>query len=236
MTAKSAPVSHDKAHPASGDPVDRPADSRVHGQLFVISAPSGTGKTSLVTALLARQKQLKVSVSHTTRAPRQGEVDGEHYHFVTQQDFLERQAAGAFLESADVFGNLYGTCSDWVDEQIKGGIDVILEIDWQGAAQVRRLRPETRSIFILPPSLTVLESRLRNRKSDADDVVAKRLGKASSEMTHYPEYDYLIVNDDFDTALEALAAVFLAERHSLARQAPALADILSNLCGANTGH
>ncbi|GAA3962178.1 guanylate kinase [Allohahella marinimesophila] len=232
MTAAPAPVSHDKASSAFGGETGH----RVRGQLFVVSAPSGAGKTSLVTALLKREQRLKVSISHTTRKPRQGEVDGVHYHFVSREDFIERQADGAFLESADVFGNLYGTCSDWVDEQLQAGIDVILEIDWQGAAQVRRLRPETRSIFILPPSLAALESRLRNRKLDADDVIAKRLGKASSEMAHYPEYDYLIVNDDFDTALDALSAVFLAERHSLARQAPALADILNDLCGADGDH
>lgn len=205
--------------------------SLVRGQLFIISAPSGAGKTSLVTALLKADERLRVSISHTTRPPRPSEVEGVHYHFTDREAFVARQGAGEFLESADVFGNLYGTSADWVDDQLNEGTDVILEIDWQGAAQIRKLRPETRSVFILPPSLDELRSRLKGRGQDADDVIEDRLQKASSEMSHYPEYDYLVVNDSFDTALASLAALFVAERHTLPRQTPALAEQLANLCG-----
>src|SRR5690606_37233238 len=165
------------------------------GTLFTISAPSGAGKTSLVKALLDQgDGQLCVSVSHTTRGKRPGEIDGVNYHFVDRDTFLQMREAGTFLESAEVFGNLYGTSSVWVQEQLDKGMDVILEIDWQGAAQVRRLIP-TKSIFILPPSLETLEQRLTGRGQDDAETIAKRMQQARNEISHYGDADYLVIND-----------------------------------------
>ena len=187
------------------------------GTLFIISAPSGAGKTSLVNALLQRLDGVRVSVSHTTRPQRPGEVDGVNYHFVERAQFETMLEAGDFLESAEVFGNYYGTSQRWVEQTLAGGTDVILEIDWQGAQQVRRLLPAV-SIFILPPGREVLEQRLRGRGQDAPEVIARRLAEAVSEMSHYAEADYLIINDRFDTALDELAAVVSGERLRLPRQ------------------
>lgn len=178
------------------------------GTLYIVSAPSGAGKTSLVKALLDAQPQVRVSVSHTTRPMRPGEVDGVNYHFVTREAFLERLQQGEFLEHAEVFGNLYGTSQHWVEQTLDQGYDLILEIDWQGAQQVRRLMPQAKSIFILPPTQEALRQRLTNRGQDSDDVIEKRMREAVSEMTHYVEYDYLVINDDFAHALIDLQAIF----------------------------
>ncbi|MCH2338784.1 guanylate kinase [Pseudomonas sp. NPDC047963] len=182
------------------------------GTLYIVSAPSGAGKTSLVKALLDAQPQVRVSVSHTTRPMRPGEVDGVNYHFVSREEFLERLEHDEFLEHAEVFGNLYGTSQRWLEQTLSEGFDLILEIDWQGAQQVRRLMPQAKSIFILPPSQEALRQRLTNRGQDSDDVIEKRMREAVSEMTHYVEYDYLVINDDFAHALIDLQAIFRANQ------------------------
>lgn len=199
------------------------------GNLFTISAPSGAGKTSLVNALLPALDGVQVSVSHTTRAKRPGEIEGVNYHFVALGEFLHMLEQGDFLESAEVFGNRYGTSQRWVKETLAAGTDVILEIDWQGAEQVRRLMPEMVSIFILPPSRAALEQRLMQRGQDSADVIAKRMAAAIDEMSHYAEADFLIVNDDFATALTELRAVFLGQRLRLARQQTRHAALLIEL-------
>ena len=199
------------------------------GILFIIAAPSGAGKTSLVRELVGQTRDMIVSVSHTTRSPRPGEEDGVNYHFVTEKAFLERMERGDFLEHAQVFDNYYGTSQHWVEEQLDAGKDVILEIDWQGARQVRRIMPECIGIFILPPSRQTLEERLRARGQDSEDVIARRMQAAKSEISHYGEFDYLVVNDDFETALDDLAAI-IRDRHSTtAEQSPKLASLLAEL-------
>lgn len=183
------------------------------GTLYTISAPSGAGKTSLVNALLALgDPALCVSVSHTTRTMRPGEQHGVNYHFVARDQFLVMRDAGDFLESAEVFGNLYGTSRLWVQEQLDQGMDVILEIDWQGAEQVRKLIKPVKSIFILPPSLTTLQDRLTNRGQDDEATIAGRMQLAKNEISHYGEADYLVINDQFDSALDDLRAIVRAAR------------------------
>lgn len=182
------------------------------GTLYIVSAPSGAGKTSLVKALLDAQPQVRVSVSHTTRPMRPGEVDGVNYHFVSREEFQERLEQNELLEHAEVFGNLYGTSQRWVEQTLDDGYDLILEIDWQGAQQVRRLMPQAKSIFILPPTQEALRQRLTNRGQDSDDVIEQRMREAVSEMTHYVEYDYLVINDDFAHALIDLQAIFRANQ------------------------
>ncbi len=182
------------------------------GTLYIVSAPSGAGKTSLVKALLDAQPQVRVSVSHTTRPMRPGEVDGVNYHFVSREEFLERLEHGEFLEHAEVFGNLYGTSQRWLEQTLDEGYDPILEIDWQGAQQVRQVMPQAKSIFILPPTQEALRQRLTNRGQDSDEVIEKRMREAVSEMTHYVEYDYLVINDDFTHALIDLQAIFRANQ------------------------
>lgn len=199
------------------------------GNLFTISAPSGAGKTSLVNALLPTLSDVQVSVSHTTRAKRPGETEGVNYHFVDMREFLRMLEHGDFLEAAEVFGNRYGTSQRWVKETLAKGIDVILEIDWQGAEQVRRLLPETISIFILPPSRSALEQRLNGRGQDSAEVIQKRMSAAINEMSHYPEADYVIINDDFQTALSELRAIFIAERLRLDSQKIRHSDLLRDL-------
>ena len=199
------------------------------GNLYTISAPSGAGKTSLVNALLPTLSGVRVSVSHTTRAQRPGEIDGVNYHFVTPDAFERMLEQGDFLESAEVFGNRYGTSQRWVEETLAAGTDVILEIDWQGAAQVRRLLPETISIFILPPSRAALEQRLNQRGQDPAEVIARRMAQAISEMEHYAEADYIVVNDQFDTALTELRAILVSARLGLNRQQLRLQSLLSEL-------
>ena len=184
------------------------------GTLYTISAPSGAGKTSLVHALLKDNQDplLCVSVSHTTRARRPGEVDGVNYHFVSKDVFVAMQEQNEFLESAQVFGNLYGTSQDWVQSQLDQGIDVILEIDWQGADQVRSRISTNKSIFILPPSLQCLLERLTNRAQDDVDTITRRMREAKDEISHYNAADYLVINDNFDSALEDLRAIIRASR------------------------
>ena len=182
------------------------------GSLYVIAAPSGAGKTSLVNALVEKTRDIQVSVSHTTRKPRPGEVDGEHYHFVTEREFIELRSAGAFLESAKVFDHFYGTSKAHINETLVRGTDVILEIDWQGARQVKEAMHEVVSVFILPPSQTALRERLTQRGQDDESIINRRMQDAVDEMSHYDEFDYLVFNDDFDHALESLSAIFAARR------------------------
>ena len=189
------------------------------GLLFVVSAASGTGKTSLVKALLERVNNLHVSVSHTTRGQRPGELDGVHYHFSNKDDFLNLVNEGGFIEYAEVFGNYYGTAQATVKEQLAKGHDVLLEIDWQGAQQVRRLFPESKQIFILPQSQFDLRERLSNRGTDAVDVIEHRLSCAVEDMQQYSNFDYIIINDDFNKALHDLEAVIIANRLVLSQQA-----------------
>lgn len=199
------------------------------GTLYTISAPSGAGKTSLVSALLSQgDKRLCVSVSHTTRAKRPGETDGVNYHFVSREEFLDMRQAGTFLESAEVFGNLYGTSALWVQAQLSGGMDVILEIDWQGADQVRQ-QIDTKSIFILPPSLQTLQQRLDNRGQDDQTTIDRRMQQARDEISHYGAADYLVINDDFDTALQDLSAIVRAARLEQAQQLNNRGDLLRSL-------
>ncbi|MAX52406.1 MAG: guanylate kinase [Methylophaga sp.] len=199
------------------------------GNLFIVAAPSGAGKTSLVNALISQHAEIKLSVSHTTRPPREGEVNGKDYHFVDQQTFSAMRDAGKFLESATVFDNSYGTSSDTVKSLLADGFDVILEIDWQGAQQVRNNFPQAIGIFILPPSKATLEQRLRNRGQDNEDVIARRMLDAENEISHYVEFDYIIVNDDFEQALTSLSSIIVAQRHSLAIQKNSQADLITEL-------
>ncbi len=201
------------------------------GTLYIISAPSGAGKTSLVKALVDTVPGLAISVSHTTRPRRVGETDGVDYHFVTAEAFEAMVADDAFLEHARVFDNAYGTARQAVVRQLEADTDVILEIDWQGAQQVRAAMPEAVSIFILPPSRQELERRLRGRGEDAEAVIARRMGDAVSEMSHYDEYEYLVVNDAFGHALEELVAVVRARRLRLDAQRRRLAPNLRDLLG-----
>ena len=205
--------------------------SRDRGRLFVIAAPSGAGKTSLVKALLARKPELRVSVSHTTRAKRATEEHGREYYFVTVPEFRERVARGEFLEHAQVFDNYYGTGRKPVDDQLAQGRNVILEIDWQGARLVRAAMPECSSIFILPPSRRALEERLRNRQTDSDDVIDRRLRDAVGDMSHWNEFDYVVVNDDFERAVADLGRIVEGQGQDLDAHRNALAPLLRNLLG-----
>ena len=201
------------------------------GILYTVSAPSGAGKTSLVSALLERDPQVRVSVSHTTRSKRPGEVDGVNYHFVDEGHFTDMLKRTEFLEHARVFGNLYGTSQLWVEEQLRAGIDVILEIDWQGAEQVKRLLPATQAIFIVPPSRATLLQRLTARGQDQPEVIEGRMAQAVEEMSHYIESDYLLVNDDFEVALAQLEAILSCHRVRMPRQVQELSELLKNLLG-----
>lgn len=202
------------------------------GTLYVLSAPSGAGKTSLVAAILAEDPQLCVSVSHTTRAMRPGEEDGVNYHFVPVETFQQMIREARFLEHAEVFGNYYGTSGDWVDEQLAAGRDVILEIDWQGAQQIRHLRPDCVSVFIAPPSLPTLRERLSGRGQDVPEVIERRLHEAAEECSHYPEYDYLVINDDFELAKQQLLAIVASERLRIAPQQQRHEALLRSLVSA----
>lgn len=191
------------------------------GTLYIVSAPSGAGKSSLINALLAEKRDwtVQVSISHTTRAPRVGETDGEHYHFVDVADFKQLIAENAFFEWAEVFGNYYGTSRVTIEQALAQGIDVMLDIDWQGARQVRKMMPQAKGIFILPPSRNELETRLNKRGQDSAEIIAKRMAQAQSEMSHYSEYDYLIINDDFATATQEFSAIVKAQRNEQCKQA-----------------
>lgn len=199
------------------------------GTLYVISAPSGAGKTSLVKALLDSSKDLTVSVSHTTRQMRPGEEDGVNYHFINHDEFQNMLGNADFLEHAEVFGNYYGTSKSWVEQQLAGGRDVILEIDWQGAAQVRKLMPETVGIFILPPSRAALQERLTGRGQDTEDVIEMRMAQAREEMSHHVEYDYLVINDQFDTALQQLKSIIDSQRLRIRRQLECQSALIKDL-------
>ena len=205
------------------------------GSLFIVSAPSGAGKTSLVRALLDHTPGLMVSVSHTTRPIRPGELDGDDYRFVSSDAFQQMIAAGAFLEYAQVFDRYYGTSRDTVLFQLEQGVDVVLEIDWQGARQVRAAMPEARSIFVLPPSRQALAQRLRARGQDSEPVIARRMRDAVAEMSHYEEFDNVIVNDSFDAALRELDTVIRAERLTLRSQADVLGRLLAELLAQGGG-
>lgn len=199
------------------------------GVLFVVSAPSGAGKTSLLRALVPTDPRLRLSVSHTTRAPRPGEVDGIHYHFVDRPQFEAMVAADAFLEHARVFDNLYGTAEQSVRDLLGASFDVVLEIDWQGARQVRARFPEAVSVFIVPPSVAALRERLSGRGQDSTEVIDRRMRDARSELSHFGEYDYLVVNDAFAQALEDLRAIVAAERLRRPRQQTRFAAALEEM-------
>ena len=199
------------------------------GNLFVVTAPSGAGKTSLVRALLAQDMRVQLSISYTTRAPRPGERDGCDYHFVSMDRFKTMLEAGAFLESAAVYGNYYGTSEQWLRQALAAGKDILLEIDWQGAAQVRRLFADVVGIFIVPPSLTVLQQRLIGRGQDSAEVVSGRLAAAYEDISHVGEFDYVIINKDFDTALADMLAVFRAYRLRTNFQQVGHADLFTSL-------
>ena len=200
-----------------------------HGRLYIISAPSGAGKTSLVAALLKADSTIEVSVSHTTRKSRPGEQDGINYHFVDVQSFEKLISEDAFLEHAKVFDNYYGTSRAWIESRLAAGQDVILEIDWQGAQQVRKIMPDAMSIFILPPSKDALRSRLMGRGQDSEEIIERRMSEAESESSHYGEYDYLVINDDFDVALADLVSIFRAQRLLTGQQRIRNGKILTGL-------
>ncbi len=189
------------------------------GTLYTISAPSGAGKTSLVAALVKSLDDVLVSVSHTTRAMRPGEVNGVNYHFTDREQFISMVEDSAFLEHAEVFGNLYGTSTQWVIDTLASGEDVILEIDWQGAQQVRHIIPNAISLFLLPPSRAALTERLQGRGQDNEDVIKARMQEAINEMTHYVEGQFLIINDDFATALEEFRSLLISQRLTQKNQA-----------------
>jgi guanylate kinase len=199
------------------------------GKLFVIAAPSGAGKTSLVSSLLAARPSLKVSVSHTTRKPRATEVEGRDYHFVTAAQFHQLIGQNAFLEHAQVFDNFYGTGAAQVRDKLAAGNDILLEIDWQGARQVRRAMPDSTSIFILPPSRGALEQRLRERRTDSAETIARRLADASTDMSHYDEFDYVVVNDQFERAAADLGAILDGGGGALRSNRPDLAPLIATL-------
>ena len=197
--------------------------------MLIVSAPSGAGKTSLIKALMEQDQRVEVSVSHTTRPQRPGEVEGVNYFFISTETFHEMREAGAFFESAEVFGHFYGTSLTQLEARLSDGADVILEIDWQGAQQVRRLLPDSAWLFILPPSLEALKSRLQTRGQDAEDTIDLRMRAARDEMSHWDEADYLIINDQFDVALEALQSLVRSLRLRTGQQQSALQDLIEDL-------
>lgn len=198
-------------------------------KFFVIAAPSGAGKTSLVNALIQKIPDIKISISYTTRPARQNEVQGENYHFIDEEKFAQMVQDEIFLEHAQVFGFNYGTSREWVTRQLQKGVDVILEIDWQGARQIQQLFPSTVSIYILPPSMEVLAERLIARKQDSEAIIDRRMQAAREEMSHFHEFDYVVVNEDFDQALEDLVSIVKAERLKTVVATEKLAFVLANL-------
>jgi guanylate kinase len=201
------------------------------GNLFILSAPSGAGKSSLIKALLSQDssRAMQVSVSHTTRAPRPGENDGEHYHFISVEKFKQQIEKNEFYEYAEVFGNYYGTSETAIDIQLAQGIDVFLDIDWQGAQQVRIKKPNVTTIFISPPSKAELENRLNKRGQDSEEIIQSRMEQAQAECSHYNEFDYIIVNDDFDHALSELTTIVNNQRLKLSQQAITYQQMFSEL-------
>lgn len=200
------------------------------GTLYIISAPSGAGKTSLVKALLQTGIDLRLSVSYTSRAPRPEEIDGRDYHFVTREVFEQKLKQDEFLESAEVYGNFYGTSKNWINETMMSGRDILLEIDSQGARQVRQVFPGAVGIFVLPPSLEVLEMRLRHRAQDSPEAISRRLAAARTEISHVREYEYAVINDELDKALQDLKCIMQAERLKIERQLSRYGDLLTQLC------
>lgn len=203
--------------------------AQTRGNLFILSAPSGAGKSSLINALLKKHDDMKVSVSHTTRSPRPGEENAVHYHFVSADEFKALIAKDDFFEWAKVFDNYYGTSKQAIESQLDAGIDVFLDIDWQGAQQVRKIMPSVQTIFILPPSKEELEQRLNNRGQDSAEVIAGRMAQAQSETSHYNEYDFVVVNDEFDTALSDIETIVMAQRLTLKAQQNRHQNLLSSL-------
>lgn len=199
------------------------------GTLMIVSAPSGAGKTSLVAALVEALPGVETSVSHTTRARRPGETDGINYNFIAREAFATLVDQGRFLEYAEVFGNFYGTSRDWVEARLASGCDVVLEIDWQGALQVKAQCPDACLVFILPPSFAVLKQRLQGRGSDSAEVIAQRLAGAKEEMSHYDKFDYVVVNEVFDEALQSLCAIVTCQRLRLEKQQQAQVELLQDL-------
>lgn len=199
------------------------------GNLYIVAAPSGGGKTSLVRHLVATLGDIEISVSHTTREIRPGETDGTDYYFTNENKFMEMVNDNAFIEHARVFNNLYGTSEAQIKERLNQGIDVALDIDWQGAEQIKRIFPKAVSIFIIPPSIEELERRLMNRRQDKDEVVSERMRRAQDELSHYPEFDYLIVNDNFEHAAVELRAIVIANRLKIERQINKQTKLLSFL-------
>lgn len=199
------------------------------GNVFIVTAPSGAGKTSLVSALIEQSADAALSVSHTTRPPRRGEIDGQHYHFVDVDGFHRMTTEGAFVEHAEVFGNFYGTSFAAIDRLLSVDRDVILEIDWQGARQIKSKMPQAISVFILPPSLETLKRRLHKRGQDAPEVIQRRLGEAREEIAHYGDFDYLVINDDFDQALGDLLAITRTARLRTEQQHRRCAQLIENL-------
>jgi len=199
------------------------------GTLFIVSAPSGAGKSSLVRAVLEQVADLEVSISHTTRPPRPGEQDGVDYYFVSREAFERMVEQGAFLEYATVFDNMYGSKRSLVEEKLRDGIDVIMDMDWQGARQVREAMPGVVSIYVLPPSLEALRQRLEGRGQDSEEVIERRMRKARDEIAHFDEYDYLVINDDFDTAVGDLERIIRASRLRLAPQRGRHAAVIEQL-------
>lgn len=197
------------------------------GSVLIVAAPSGAGKSSLVSALLEQETDILLSVSFTTRAPRPGEQNGKEYFFIDQAEFLERQSHDEFLESAQVHGNFYGTSKRLIQAQIDAGRDVLLEIDWQGAQQVRQQFPDAVGIFILPPSIAALEQRLKQRGQDSDEVIARRLHNAAGEIAHAHEFDYVIINENFDAALSQLVGIARASRCRFGQQAARFGDLFA---------
>ena len=199
------------------------------GNLFIVSAPSGAGKTSLVKALLSSNQDIDLSISYTSRPARPGEVDGKDYHFISREEFLEMAKRGDFVESAEVYGNLYGTSQPWLEKETAAGRDILLEIDWQGATQVRAKFPGCISIFILPPSLQALEDRLKGRKQDSEEVIARRIASAREDVSHVVEFDYVIINDKLDEALQQLNSVVVAAGLRRPRQLARQQDLIDQL-------
>ena len=202
---------------------------RAKANLFVVSAPSGAGKTSLLKQLISELEDVQTSISHTTRQKRDAEIDGVDYHFVDIEQFKRLVSEEAFFEHAEVFGNHYGTSKSSIDDQLGKGIDVILEIDWQGARQIKKQLPDSLSVFILPPSKSELENRLQGRGQDDEAIIKGRMDAAISEMSHYNEYDYLVINDDFSVAVAEIKSIIQAERQKISIQSKKHAQLLSNL-------
>jgi len=199
------------------------------GNLFIVTAPSGAGKTSLVRELLVADQNVQLSISYTTRDPRPGEVNGRDYHFVGMEAFMDMLGKGEFLESAEVYGNRYGTSQTWITQKMNEGKDILLEIDWQGAAQVRKIFPEAIGVFILPPSLEALRERLKNRSQDSDQTIERRMQAAREDISHVGEFDYVIINNDFKEAVQDLLATVRAARLTTIKQLSRYSDLISRL-------